>query len=71
MNHEIVHSQSKKYFCIVLILIGFFSIFGCSQKKSEDNTVPLLLLLNLQNKNDGCNLKTKFAVCVPPGIAGK
>lgn len=56
-------------FLILVVVLGF--IADCAPKKSEDNNNLLLLLfLNSKRKNDGCNFKTNFAVCVPPGIAG-
>ncbi|WCL49347.1 hypothetical protein [Leptospira sp. GIMC2001] len=57
---------------ITILTLGMILILGyqCKSKSDSDDENLLLLLLGASSRlvGDGCNYKTSFAICVPPGI---
>lgn len=61
-------------FWVSLGVIGMLLFAGCKSKKDTDKENTLLLILlgaSSRHVGDGCNFKTKFTICVPPGIGGE
>lgn len=69
---KIIGTRMTKLGKISLLLLVLL-LFGtdCKEKKSNNDSLLLLLLLGNNRTGDGCNLRTGFAICVPPGIAGE
>lgn len=61
----------KKIFILLFFIFTLISVSCKKKDKSNESNALLLLLFAASQQGDGCNLKTSFAVCVPPGIGGE
>lgn len=66
--------MKTRYLNFVFALLFFFAVLDCRSESDSPDPSPLLLFLmgsSSKNVGDGCNFKTQFTVCVPPGIGGE